>query len=173
MAFSRLVIEHPLTAEQLQSKLGLERQDKISSALELGKYMRSLAAGLQSADLDLHVGAVQATGLVSFSGLPSNDEILTIANVVFTAKSSGATGNQFNIGGSATITAANLAAAINASANLSGIVTASSAAGVVTLTAVVPGKAGNGLQLSEGLSNATVTAFASGADGTAYSFDLL
>lgn len=112
----------------------------------------------------VNTGAVAATGLVTFTGAPSNNETLSIANVTFTAKTSGATGNQFNIGGDVATTAENLATAINASSDMAGIISASSSAGVVTLTSLVPGTIGNGLELSESLSNATVTAFASGAE---------
>lgn len=108
--------------------------------------------------------SVYATGTVTFTGAPSAAETMLIANVTFTARASGATGNEFNIGGSVSVTAANLAAAINASSNLAGIVTATSALGVVTITSIVPGPIGNGIQLSESLSNTTFSAFASGAE---------
>lgn len=113
--------------------------------------------------------AVQAAGLVTFTGAPTAADTVTIANVVFTARASGATGNEFNIGGTVTITATNLAAAINASANLTNKVTATSLAGVVTVTATLAGLMGNGLGLSESMDNTTVTAFASGAEGTSLS----
>jgi hypothetical protein len=44
---------------------------------------------------------------------------------------------------------------------------------MVTITAVVPGLAGNGLELSAGtLANVTLGAMANGSDGTAYTIDL-
>ena len=62
------------------------------------------------------------------------------------------TGSQFSIGGSLTATAANIAGSISASVSdaISGVVTASSSAGVVTITANAPGKLGNGNTLAAG-----------------------
>lgn len=136
------------------------------AAVNLADYFTSLSTRNNTATVLIQVGAVQATGSVIFSGAPSNNETVTIGNVVFTAKTSGATGNQFNISGS-TVTATNLAAAINASASMAGICTASIVvAGTVILTAVVAGLSGNALALSEALSNATATAFSGGTAGT-------
>ncbi len=131
-------------------------------------YLQGLPS-VYGAILVASTNAVQAAGLVTFTGAPTAAETVTIANVVFTARASGATGNEFNIGGSITLTAAALAAAINASTNLAGIVTATSNVGVVTITSVLSGKGGNGLALSESMSNTTVTAFANGAEGSTVS----
>ena len=147
------------------TSLSLQPNEK-TSIIELSTYLRAIAGGILSSTISVAQNALQATGLVTFTGAPTADETITIGNVVFTAKASGATGNEFNIGGSVTITAANLVTAINASASLAGIVTATSLVGVVTLTSVVPGLIGNAISLSEGLSNATVTAFANGSNGT-------
>lgn len=109
--------------------------------------------------------AVQATATVTFTGDPSAGETMLLANVTLTARASGAIANEFNISaGNVTQTAANLAAAINASSNLTGIVSATSSLGVVTVTSLVAGNVGNGLQISESLSNTTATAFASGSE---------
>jgi phage tail sheath gpL-like len=94
-----------------------------------------------------------------------------IANVTFTAKTSGATGNQFNISTTPAPQATNMAAAINASASLAGIVTAEANGAVVTIYAELPGNMGNGLQISENLSNVALSSFATeddGDDGTEY-----
>jgi phage tail sheath gpL-like len=107
---------------------------------------------------------VAATGTVAFTGLPTADETLTVCNTVFTAKASASTSVQFTIGADATAAGANLAAKINAHPTVSQYVTASAATGTVTLTAAVPGVIGNALQLSEALSNATVTAFSGGTE---------
>lgn len=171
MSLQRLVINTSLTSAGFKSWCDLA-PGQLPALNNFADYVGAVLGGNQSALFSFNVGAVQATGLVTFTGAPSADETVTICNVVFTAKASGATGNQFNIGGSITATALNLATAINASSSLSGIVTASPNVGVVTLTAVVPGTMGNGLGLSETLSNATVTAFSGGTDGTAYSIDL-
>lgn len=109
--------------------------------------------------------SVYATGTVTFTGRPTGGETMLLGNVTITARDSGATGNEFNTSAvSVTTTAASLAALINSSSSFTGIVSATSALGVVTITSSVPGVIGNGIQLSESLSNATFAAFASGAE---------
>jgi hypothetical protein len=85
-----------------------------------------------------------------------------------TAKTSGAVAanGEFNISGTVGTQAANIAAAINAVAALSGVVTATASLGVVTVSAVAPGIVGNGLQISENLTNVSVAAFAGGVNAT-------
>jgi phage tail sheath gpL-like len=61
---------------------------------------------------------------------------------------SGATGNQYNVGADDTATAANLATALNANTTLDGMIVATSALGVVTLTALIPGELGNAVTLA-------------------------
>jgi phage tail sheath gpL-like len=87
---------------------------------------------------------VAATGTVTIAAMVATDTVTT-NGTAFTAVVSGATANQFNIGGSDTITATNLAASINASVTttIKGVVSATALATVVTLTAVVPGNVGN------------------------------
>lgn len=106
-------------------------------------------------------GPICATATATFASTgPTNGETCTVANITFTAETSGATGNQFNISATPATVAANFAAAINGSSDLKGIVTATSALGVVTLTSVVPGLIGNGIQFDAGnLANTTFVAF--------------
>lgn len=115
--------------------------------------------------------AVAAYGLLTVSAGGSSDaETCSVCGVTLTAKTSGAVpaNGEFNISATAAVQATNMAATINAVAALSGIVTGSSALGVVTITAATKGLVGNGLQLSESLSNVAATAFAHGAaDATA------
>lgn len=139
-----------LTKENLQSLVNY------FGALEGGAY-------------DITTGEItiadRATGTVVFTGNPSNDETVTINGVTFTAKTSGATGNQWNIGVGAAANATALAAAINASttAGIVNVITASASSGTVTLTSNVAGVAGL-YSLTESLSNATVTAFTVAAE---------
>ncbi len=95
--------------------------------------------------------AVAATGTLTGTTVVAGNTC-TVNGVVFTAVASGATGNQFNVGGTDTITMANLAAAINAStsAGIPDTVRATSATNVVTITAIVPGTGGNALTLAVG-----------------------
>ena len=119
------------------------------------------------------IGAVSATGTftIAAGNLSANDTV-TIGGVAFTAKASGATGNQFNIGGSATATATNCAAAVNASSSCLGLVSASSALGVVTFTSIVPGIVGNQITLAKSATNGSVSGanLTSGAEGTVYNW---
>ena len=98
--------------------------------------------------------ATAASGTFTVStGGSADAETCVVAGVTFTAKTSGATGNQFNISATAATQATNMAAAFNASASLAGIVTASASGGVVTITAAQKGKVGNGIAISESLTN--------------------
>ena len=131
-------------------------------------YLGGVSGGNYSAKLTFYNGAVKAAGLITSTGAATNNETMVVAGVTFTAKTSGATGNEFNLSATVATQAANMAAAINASSDLVGIVTATSLLGVVTVTAVVPGAMGNGLALSDSMTNVAVTAFAGGSNGTSY-----
>lgn len=63
----------------------------------------------------LDASTVQATGTVAFAGQPSNNDTITFNGVVFTAKTSGATGNQYNIGADTVTTVQNLLDALRLS----------------------------------------------------------
>lgn len=94
--------------------------------------------------ISIHELATPASGTLTFvSAVATNTFVIN--GVTFTGIASGATGNQFNIGVSDTATAANAAAAINASvtALIPGYVTATSALGVVTVSNVFRGISGN------------------------------
>ncbi len=95
--------------------------------------------------------ATPASGTFTFASI-ANTNTLAINGVTFTCVTSGATGNQFNVGASDTEAAANAAASINASvtALIPGYVTASSALGVVTITSVARGISGNQTTITGG-----------------------
>lgn len=131
----------------------LDRTDFRDVALALSNYFAAMAGGWKKATVELGRSAASATGTITFSGVGAADDTVLINGVTFTAKASGATGNEWNVGASATLSAAALAAAINASATalVSGHVTASAASGVVTITAKDPGVLGNAITIAEGV----------------------
>ena len=91
-----------------------------------------------------------ATGTASFSTIVQ-DNTVTIGGVTFTARTTPSATNplQFALGADDTAAAANLAAAVNAYAPTNALVTATSAAGVVTFRAVTSGTGGNAITLAK------------------------
>lgn len=179
MAQSSIVLTHGFTKQQLLDQLRIVATDPEFSIRRLTAWLRGQAGGTfsQNLVLRLNIGAVAGSAVLTVSSTGSvNNETMVLAGVTFTAKTSGATGNQFNISATPTTQAANMVAAFNASADLAGIVTASNVAGVITLTAVVPGIVGNALVVTESLTNVAVTTSfataATGVDGTIYTLDL-
>lgn len=114
------------------------------------------------------IGA-SATVTVSFASMTDGDTI-QIGAMTLTAKSSGATGAQFNIGASNTAAGLNLAGAINS--NSSGLLSGNNAAGVVTVASKIAGPLGNTIpiiitQTSPSGMVASATSLSGGADDTA------
>jgi hypothetical protein len=91
---------------------------------------------------------VAASGTITLNAVVAGN-IVTVNGVAFTARAVAPAANEFLVGGSDTETAANLAAAINASvtAGIVGVLYASSAAAVVTVRASAPGTQGNAITL--------------------------
>ncbi len=140
----------------------------------LSSYMAAIAGGVYQGAMVETTGAVQATATMTSTGTATDSETASVANQTLTAKTTGAdpTMGEFNISGTVATQAANIAHAINSVAALVGVVTATSALGVVTITAVAPGTVGNGLQISEALTNVTATAFSGGANGHVYTYSV-
>jgi phage tail sheath gpL-like len=142
--------------------------------VKLATYLTSLAGGIESANVELALAAGVASGTVTLASVNVSDTV-TIDGVVFTAVASGATGAQFNQGGTDTADAASLVTAINANSTLDGRVIATSSLGVVTITALEPGELGNSISLAS--SNGTrlavsAAALSGGTNGTEYTFAL-
>jgi hypothetical protein len=106
------------------------------------------------------VAPVAATGVLTFSGVGTADDTITIGARVYTLKAAPAAANQVKIGATAAETATNLIAAINGDAGagaLYGAGTAphadvsarSNASAVVGLVAKAPGTAGNAIATTE------------------------
>ena len=137
----------------------------------IGDFFTSIGIGTRGFNGWCSAGGVVATNAVTFSSIANNDTV-TLNGVVLTAKTAGTqTGNnQFSIGTTDTLAAANLAALINsltAPAKIAGVVNATSAAAVVTINAIEPGVIGNLYTLAISAHGSVTGAnFASGTDGT-------
>lgn len=173
MSLQRIVIDTDLSAAQFKSQCDLA-PGQLPALQNLSNYLEALSGGNQMANLSIKVGAVQATGSITSTGAATAAQTMKIANQTLTAKASGAVpaDGEFDVSGTVATQAANIALAINSMPELVGIVTASASLGVVTVTAVVPGLIGNGIELVDvDLANVTVTGMAGGSDGTAYDLD--
>lgn len=173
---AKLVVELEVddTATLMVAKL--DSAIKENSMNNLVNLMSGIQGGAYNAAMNVKLGAVQASLAGTFTGAPTAAETCTINGVAFTARASGAVANEFNIGGTVTITATNLAAAINASvtAGVVDVVFASSNAGVVTLYSKQAGKVGNAIVVADALSNFTwagaATKLAGGTQSTNRTF---
>jgi len=137
--------------------------------------------------LEAMSGLLAATGTITFSSTPAevptaNDTLIIsdgVTAITYTWKAEPAAANDVEIGATATISAANLLAAINANApdltdNLGraiadparGIVAVATTALVITLTNTIMGALGN-VAITDGTDNVEVTGMANGADGGA------
>jgi hypothetical protein len=141
----------------------------------LRAYLPRIGAGVRAATVyvavDSATDATVASGTITFSGTPVADETLTIGGITFTAKASaGAPLGEFTLNANNTTCAANLVTRINAHTSLTGVVTAANVAGVVTVSAVTPGKWGNLIPLTESMTGCAVGAASlAGGSGTVQS----
>lgn len=166
-AMTRLTITTPGSVNDFNSVCNLA-PGQIPALENFINYLGGVLGGNYAGNLAFRVGVVQATGTLTVASTGSTAaQACTIANKTLTGVASAPATDQFVVSTTPATQAANMAAAINASATWSGLVTASANGGVVTLTAVVGGLEGNGLQLSAGnLSNVNAGAFAGGSSGT-------
>lgn len=168
MAKSLIVLTHDDSSADMQHWLLGETGNRMKAGSRLIKYFRALMGGAKSARVYIGETAVQASGTVTLSSHVATDTV-TVNGVVFTCVASGATGNQYNVGGTDTLTAVELAAAINASvtAKVAGYVVATSAAAVVTVQAALPGAAANLFTIAiSAHGSVSAATLASGTDGT-------
>ena len=128
-------------------------------------YFAAVADGAKNTSTVYADTLVQATATITSTGAATAAETVTVANIVLTAVASGAdpAAGEWNVSGTVATQAASMALAINTISTLSGKVTATSNLGVVTITSVVPGIIGNGLQISENATNVTNTDFSGGS----------
>jgi len=122
-------------------------------------------------------GGVAATGSITFAGIPTAGEAITVNDVACVALAIDSVGplslGEFRIGGEsgfktpAENTALNLAAAINLHPAIF-LVSATRTGAIVSLAATTPGVSGNSISLTESATNVTVTGsgFLTGGSGS-------
>lgn len=164
---ARLDLSVPVSAATLNAWLRLVPGRSPESLQRISSYFAGIAGGPLSGSCIVTTGVVNATATITSTGIATAADTVTVANVELTAVASGAVpaDGEWNVSAVVATQAASIALAINSVPDLAGIVTATSNAGIVTVTAVVPGVMGNGLAMSEAADNVTVTQFANGADG--------
>ena len=139
-------------------------------ANNLINYLAGLAGGSGAGNICSSLSSsalVAATGTVTAASVQAGDTV-TINGVVFTATTSAAGANEFNIGASDTTCAAAIVTAINASttALIQGFISPSSLLGVVTLTAIPAGVVGNAYTLASSNGSRLAVSAARLAGGT-------
>lgn len=152
------------TAGDKQAILG--RLIQYLTSVQTGTELPESSSSPISVALSVQGNATRASGTFTLATVIATDAV-SINGVTFTCVASGAGANQFNVGASDTLTAANLAAAINASvtALVAGYVTASSATNVVTVSSTVYGLAGNQTLIAS--ADGTITASGAALTGGA------
>lgn len=172
MSLVRLIIDTPQNSGDVD---GILRLQNTGNAPEMITRVADWIQGLviRGGSVRLVSNAVRAAQVGTLTGDPSAADTITINGVAFTARASGAVANEFNISaGNVTTTMNNLVAAINASvtAKVKGEILASNVAGVLTLSAIVPGTGGNLFTVTESMANFTLvgTALTGGTEGTQY-----
>lgn len=118
-----------------------ERSKSLKNAANL---LEGMASGILHGDVDASVHATDPVAASVTATLVScATDTITILGVTLTGSGSPSGAAQFETDGNDTADAAALAACINAHATLSKYVYATSALGVVTITALVKGEIGN------------------------------
>lgn len=135
----RLVLQ--LSSNKHVAYLNAIARDSVITLQRLEALFQAASVGALNSNVDINTNGAYASGTITFSSLANNDTI-TINGTVLTAKTSGATGAQFNLGTSDTTAATNAVAVINANANLNSTVFAQSTGAVITLSCRVPGRIG-------------------------------
>lgn len=128
--------------------------------------------------LKVKTGGVKATGSYTFTAQPAANDTITINSIAVTFVTSGATGNQVNLGANLTATLTALASFLNASVNGSlSVASYSSTSTKLKITYKTIGTAGNSFTLASSQANAvasgsTLTGGAA-AGWTAYSDSMI
>lgn len=137
---SLIVVTQEETSANTQADLIAESGHSMLAGLKLKDFFKRLTSGIRPGSVATKVNAVKATGTVTLTSHVDTNTV-TINGVAL------ACGTDYS-GGTDSLKAASLAAAINAHATLGKMVSAESNLTVVTLTALIPGAIGNAVTLA-------------------------
>lgn len=168
MSNANIYLSVPVSEATLQGWLRLVPGFSPESLGRISSYFAGISGGPFSGRAVVTTGTVSAAATVTFTSTgPVAAETMSLLNNTITAVTTitDAT-NQFIRSNTPSVDATNLAALINTSALFNTRVSAVAASGVVTITVTAPGALGNGLQISEAMTNTAVAAFSAGADGS-------
>lgn len=151
---------------------------KHTNITKIRNLLGGLVSGALTGSIDLHSSTsdpVAAAGSVAITyGSVANNDTLVIAGVTLTCVTGTPTTDQFKKQTDATVTGDNLVTAIAANTTLASLVTASNAAGTVTITCKVKGLIGNQIKMSTsngtGFGLTQLTGGTGGPLGTAETF---
>lgn len=149
------------TTGDLQLKMQTQPLSSKMQLQALQNWLNRIDGGVSNATVATVIddgNGAAATGTITVSGINTAGDTILINGSTLTAVASGATGVQFNVGTNATTQAANIASAINAASNalINLQVTATSAAGVVTITSVSKSALGNAVTIAKGTDTGSV-----------------
>lgn len=145
--YNTLVIAHDETSTNDQRDLYAETGYKELAGLKIIDFMQKVCSGSHPATVLTRINSVKAAGTITLSAFADGD-IITINGVAFTGKTAAPGANQFLLGADDTSAAAAAVVVLNANTTLDGMVVATSALGVITITALVPGELGNAVTLA-------------------------
>lgn len=132
----------------------------------LSNFFMELVTGAWKSNITVIQGGVYASATATLNTVIATNT-LVIGGVTLTCVNSGATSVQFNKGATDTLTAVNLAAAINALTTMNKRVGATSSGAVVTIYSLIPGTIGNLITTTAGGGTITVAStLTGGTDGS-------
>lgn len=170
MSKHTLTIDTLATNSQVSSVLAVNLGDGHTKFRNWIRLMDRLIIGADQAGPSnvIQVGIVNPTSTLVSTGAAVAGETFTLNSVVFTARAVAALPNEFTLSAVPAVQAANIAGAVNASvsAEVFGIVAATSAAGTTTFEGLRPRASGAAFTLVEALTNVTPTAWAGGGSST-------
>jgi hypothetical protein len=170
MSFLTLTISTSDSLTELES-LNSEKDD----LAHVINYLTSIQGGLRSAVVTLNVENTQAKTIINLTDQPTNSTTVILGSGAHATKTllaktaiTGTTGIWFQSSTDGAVTAAQLAACVNANTG-SGVYSATASASSCTIAVNAPGIVGNSITVAGTLDNATMITF--GATGIALASD--